>query len=102
MNVFFKSLPLVASLIAAEIAAAETIKPDDFRNLYGIVWTGTPSQNLEYACQMGYTHVFYQAGMEKNPKSKGLKFFIESPEYSVYPRLIDTEKTYSPQQIKWW
>ena len=36
MNVFFKSLPLVASLIAAEIAAAETIKPDDFRNLYGI------------------------------------------------------------------
>lgn len=102
MNVFFKSLPLVASLIAAEIAAAETIKPDDFRNLYGIVWTGTPSQNLEYACQMGYTHVFYQAGMEKNPKSKGLKFFIESPEYSVYPRLIDTEKTYSPEQIKWW
>ena len=102
MNVFFKSLPLVVSLIAAEIAAAETIKPDDFRNLYGIVWTGTPSQNLEYACQMGYTHVFYQAGMEKNPKSKGLKFFIESPEYSVYPRLIDTEKTYSPEQIKWW
>ena len=102
MNVFFKSLPLVASLIAAEIAVAETIKPDDFRNLYGIVWTGTPSQNLEYACQMGYTHVFYQAGMEKNPKSKGLKFFIESPEYSVYPRLIDTEKTYSPEQIKWW
>ena len=70
MNVFFKSLPLVASLIAAEIAAAETIKPDDFRNLYGIVWTGTPSQNLEYACQMGYTHVFYHAALDCTQSQK--------------------------------
>ena len=102
MKSVLKAVCALASLAAALNAGEPEIKPDDFRNVYGIAWRGTADENLDFARQMGYTHVFYQWGMERNPKAKGFKFFIESPEYAVYPRVIDTTKKYSPEQIKWW
>ena len=62
---------------------------DDFRNFYGIAWRGTADENLDYARQMGYKYIFFKWDMERNPKAKGFKFFVESPEYGVYPRNID-------------
>lgn len=102
MKSILKAVCALAPLAAALNAGEPEIKPDDFRNVYGIAWRGTADENLDFARQMGYTHVFYQWGMERNPKAKGFKFFIESPEYAVYPRVIDTAKKYSPEQIKWW
>lgn len=75
-----------------------TRKPD-FRNFYGIVWVGSPHENLLYAKQMGYDYVFYQKGMEKDSLSNGLYFYIESPEYSVYNRNIYTNRQYPPEQV---
>ena len=74
----------------------------DFRDFYGIAWNGKPHDNLMYARQMGYGYVFYQTGMEKDPLAKDLKFYIETPQYSVYPvpRSIDVEKAYTDNEIK--
>ncbi len=74
-------------------------KPE-FRNFYGIAWRGTPHENLAYARQMGYDYVFYQKGMENDSLSNGLHFYIETPEYSIYKRDIETQKTYSPAAIQ--
>jgi len=74
-------------------------KPE-FRNFYGISWRGTVIENLSYARQMGYNYVFYQKGMEKEALSNGLYFYIETPEYSVYNRRLDTKKKYSAEEIR--
>ena len=79
--------------------SSEKQKPE-FRNFYGIAWNGTPHENLAFAKQMGYDYVFYQKGMEKDSLSKGLHFYIETPEYSVYRRQIDTKAIYSPEEIR--
>ena len=71
----------------------------DYRNLYGICWKGTVNENLSYAKQMGYTHVVYQPGMEKDPLSNDLYFYLESPEYHLYIREINTQTTYNSSQI---
>jgi hypothetical protein len=71
----------------------------DFRNFYGIVWVGSPHDNLAFARQMGYDYVFYQKGMEKDSLSKGLYFYIETPEYSIYNRNIDTQKAYTAEEV---
>lgn len=73
----------------------------DFRDFYGIAWNGNPHDNLMYAGQMGYGYVFYQTGMEKDPLAKDLKFYIETPQYSVYPvsRSINVGKTYTDKDI---
>jgi hypothetical protein len=70
----------------------------DFRNFYGIVWVGSSHDNLAYARQMGYDYVFYKKGMEKDSLSKGLYFYLESPEYSIYTRNINTQKDYTPEE----
>jgi hypothetical protein len=72
----------------------------EYRNFYGIAWNGTPSENLAYAQQMGYDYVFYQKGMELDKQSIGLYFYIETPEYSVYPRSMDTKKVYPEKEIR--
>ena len=74
----------------------------DFRDFYGIAWNGKPHDNLLYAKQMGYGYVFYQKGMENDPLAKDLKFYIESPQYSIYPvpRVLDKEKTYTENEKK--
>ncbi len=75
----------------------QTTKPD-FRNFYGIVWSGTPHTNLAYAKQMGYDYVFYQKGMELDSLSNGLHFYLETPEYFLYEGIIDTKKVYSAKE----
>jgi hypothetical protein len=69
----------------------------DFRDFYGIAWNGNAHDNLMFVKQMGYGYVFYQRGMEKDPLAKDLKFYIETPQYSIYPvpRVIDLTRSYS-------
>ncbi|WP_285009797.1 hypothetical protein [Pedobacter faecalis] len=83
-------------LISIRFALAQQ-RVVDYRNFYGVCWRGGIEENLAYARQMGYTHVFYQKGMEDNPLSKGLYFYIESPEYTVYQRIIDKTRRYSKE-----
>jgi len=79
----------------------ETYLFDDFRHFYGIAWRGTPEGNLRYARQVGHEHVFYQPDMETSSFSKGMKFFIESPELNYVPFTteLDLTKTYTQQEI---
>jgi hypothetical protein len=49
---------------------------------------------------MGYDYVFYQKGMEKDSLSNGLHFYIETPEYSVYKRQIDTKQNNTHEEIR--
>lgn len=74
---------------------------DDYRHFYGIAWRGAPEDNLRYARQTGYQYVFYQSEMEKSPLSKGMKFFIESPELNYVPFAteLDLTKAYSKPEI---
>lgn len=70
----------------------------EYWNFYGISWRDrdTPCNSIDYAKSMGYSYVFYQAGMEDCPDAKDLKFYLESPENKVLPIwAIDTTKTYS-------
>lgn len=100
----------VISLVAVPFAAAFgaggeaeekfSYTPDDYRNFYGICWRGAPQDNIDYARQMGYTHVLYQWGMEKCRNIDGLKYYLESPEYGTYARSFDITKKYSPEQIR--
>ena len=85
---------------AANLFAGQADPRDDFRNFYGISWRNSPADNLAYARQMGYRYVFYQSGMEKLPQASGMRFYLESPEYSAYERTINPSKKYSPAQIR--
>jgi hypothetical protein len=80
----------------------QPVRTPDFRNFYGITWRGLPHDNLAYAKQMGYEYVFYQPGMEKDPLSNGLWFFIESPEYRLYNYNIYTKKKYSSSETQFY
>ncbi len=69
----------------------------EYRNNFGVSWNGVAnlSDNLAYAKQMGYGYVFYMNGMESDPLSDNLYFFIESPQYNSYSRYINTTLTYN-------
>ena len=73
----------------------------DYRNYFGVCWNGAVniSDNLAYAKQMGYGYVFYMNGMEKDPLSDNLYFYIESPDYNVFERMVDTSLTFSATDI---
>lgn len=70
----------------------------DYRNFYGITWTGDNDSNLAFAKQMGYDYIFYKYGMANHPNSDSLKFYIESPQYGCYQRNIDRKKTYTEKE----
>jgi hypothetical protein len=70
----------------------------EYRNFYGICWRGKPHDNMVYARQMKYDYVFYQNKMENDTLSNGLYFYLETPEYLVYNRTINTQKTYTNQE----
>ncbi len=74
----------------------------EYRNFFGISWRGTAHQSLVYAKQMGYEYVFYMKGMEKDPLSDGLYFYIETPEYFTYPRYVELTKSFTPAQIDYY
>jgi hypothetical protein len=79
---------------------AQNIERDekDYRNFYGINWKGNVEDNLLYAKQMGYDFIFYTQNMEKSKNAQNMYFYIETPEYQVYPRTIDLDKTYTKEQ----
>ena len=87
------SLPF-ASAVFAEAEDSEKLNytPDDYRNFYGICWRGSPQDNIDYARQMGYTHVVYQWGMENCKNIDGLKYFLETPESGTANRTVDIRK----------
>jgi len=72
-----------------------TIVAADYRNVYGIAWRGTAEDNIKFANQMGYDYVFYRDSdppkMEDCPEAHDKRFYLESPEYRVYPvkRMLD-------------
>jgi hypothetical protein len=80
----------------------QPVRTPDFRNFYGVSWRGTPHDNLAYARQMGYDYVFYQPGMEKDPLSNGLRFYLETPEYMVYNRQVYTKKKFSTAEVSFY
>lgn len=83
------------------VADVPDYKLDDFRNFFGLCWIGNGHDTLAYARQMGYRHVYFQWGMERDPLSDGMFFVLESPEYNVYPRVVNINKKYTPEEIKW-
>lgn len=92
--------PIVSSVpVPSPTVTSTPVSTVDFRNFYGISWRGTAHENLAYARQMKYDYVFYQTGMENDPLSNGLHFYIESPEYWTYTPNIITTNSYSASQI---
>ncbi|TFF38795.1 hypothetical protein [Mucilaginibacter psychrotolerans] len=89
---------IILFLAPSFIANAQLVKSIDYRNFYGISWRGSPHDNLVYAKQMGYQCVFYQKGMEYDSLSNGMYFYLETPEYFAYERIIDANKIYTDQQ----
>lgn len=83
------------------VADVPDYKLDDFRNFFGLCWIGNGHDTLAYARQMGYRHVYFQWGMERDPLSDGMFFVLESPEYNVYPRVVNINKKYTPEEKKW-
>lgn len=83
------------------VADVPDYKLDDFRNFFGLCWIGNGHDTLAYARQMGYRHVYFQWGMERDPLSDGMFFVLESPEYNVYPRVVNINKKYTPEEITW-
>lgn len=87
---------------ADSVEKTESLKYDlsDYRNFFGICWSSdTNSDVLDYARQMGHTHVVYRSGMEKLPQAKGMSFFIEDPEFGARLRMMDYDKKYSQKEI---
>ncbi|GHT23549.1 hypothetical protein FACS189430_07000 [Bacteroidia bacterium] len=78
-------------------SCGETQKQSSYRNFYGITWEGKPADNLSFAKQMGYEYIMYAPNMENDENATNIRFYLESPEYSVYPvhRSIYKNKTYS-------
>ena len=95
------SLPFAPAVFAeAEDSEKLNYTPDDYRNFYGICWRGSPQDNIDYARQMGYTHVVYQWGMENCKNIDGLKYFLETPESGTANRTVDIRKKYTPEEIR--
>lgn len=79
--------------------ACQASDDQDYRNFYGISWRGKAHDNLEYARQMKYDAVFYIKDMELDSLSDGLGFYLESPEYFIYNRIINRKQQYSTKEI---
>lgn len=59
--------------VAAQPAAPKTphYELSDYRNFFGMGWSADSNSDLlAYARQMGYTHMMYKYGMEKNPPQR--------------------------------
>lgn len=69
-------------------------------NFFGIAWRGTAEENLKFAAQMGYDAVFYRSAMEDDPNADSLAFYLESPEYHVYPvsRVLDSTAAHTAEE----
>ena len=70
---------------------------EDPRNYFG-VWSGPVDERVAYAKTMGYSHILYAKDMENVKGASGLRFIIETPEYIAYPRSMDEDKEYTPEE----
>jgi hypothetical protein len=107
------SVWLIIFLIISLVGAAPEIKnsgvnvtmDSDFRNYFGIMWTGDACENLAYAKTMGYDYVMYQTSMEKCSATlkQNMHFYFEAPDAdalsSAYTWQIDITKNYTQAQI---
>lgn len=85
---------------AAAPAESPKYALSDYRNFFGMCWSADSNADLlDYARQMGHTHVVYRKGMENLPQAKGMKFFIEDPEFGARRRMLDYGKKYSQSEI---
>lgn len=86
--------------LAAGPSLLRALPPKDYRDFYGITWRGDVESNLRFARQMGYDFVMYQRGMETNALAADLGFYLESPQYAVYPvpRSLDLAKPHSTRE----
>ena len=77
--------------------AGDGLSPRDYRDVFGITWSGELHSNLQFAKQMGYDYVMYKRGMETDELASDLGFYLESPQYPAYPvpRSINLARTYS-------
>jgi len=77
--------------------------PGEWRNYFGIHWTGDPCQNLDYAKAMGYDYIMYMSNMEKCPNIDNMYFYLESPETSTPIAekywYLDYDRTYTEAEI---
>lgn len=106
---------IVFSIILISCGASDNINRSHFSGItpastslsqafsfYGISWRGTPSDNLRFAHEAGYPHLFYQLGMENEPLAKNIGFYIEEPERDWmmdFPsRVINTQTVYTAEQ----
>ncbi|WAC13220.1 hypothetical protein [Dyadobacter pollutisoli] len=101
ISYFLAFLSAVSALAQNTQSRPQSLMPE-YVNFYGISWRGSAHDNLAYARQMSYKYVFYQKGMELDPLSDGMYFYIETPEYSVYRRGIISKKTYSKDEINFY
>jgi hypothetical protein len=82
-------------------AVTAGVEGKDYRNFFGPIWFSSASEAVKYARQMGNDYILYKDGMERNKDVDGMLFYLESPEYSVYPvpRLIYKDRDYTPEEI---
>ena len=104
-NQLFFIINIIAFFVISASVHAGTRSPNhssEYRNFYGICWgKRNIHQDLTFARQMGYDYVFYQPGMEDDSLSNDLYFFLESPQYMVYPHTVYIDKTYTPEEISY-
>jgi len=90
--VFF--LAVFVGFFVPNLASAVT---GDWRFFYGISWRGSSINNIKYARQMGYKYIFDKGDYKNYSEASGMRFYIESPEYHVYNRVLNT-KSYTSQE----
>jgi hypothetical protein len=99
----FKPVAYIIQLSSDNATLAADYDQIARKNIYGIAWEGTASDNLKYAKHMGYSHIMYQAGMEELDEARDIFFMLEKPENLLYPYLgislvIQYDKTYTAAQ----
>ena len=78
-----------------------------YQNIYGTVWNDKPSEDINYARQMGYDSIAINPSSEvkdyhNNPNCTGLKYYLIDPHWypqilSGYSRTIDITKPVSEE-----
>lgn len=96
MNRFFIMLAAVCS---ACFASGQTKSSPEYLNFYGISWMGKTHDHLTFARQMGYSAVFYITKMEMDTLSNGLGFYLETPEYFIYKRVVNRKQKYAAKDL---
>ncbi|WP_347275231.1 hypothetical protein, partial [Candidatus Kuenenia sp.] len=101
---------VVSILIIAHIvlfAEKNFAEEKAYQNIYGILWNDKPSEDINYARQMGYDSIVINPSSEvkdyhNDPNCTGLKYYLINPHWypqilSGYSRTIDITKSLSEE-----